>query len=336
MSEQIKYNILSYIRSARNSMPYYPSQPDHQPADRPPQKRIILRRMILCVSVLLIVYGAVRLIGYAADLISSRQTTQELREIAAEAEITKIPAVSAVPETATPAQTAMPSAAPPSVLPEEPPALSDKLPAAEYPNGYELVSRIQKLRKKSKYIIGWITMDNLDEPVALEDNSFFLDHDAAGKRNSNGAIFMDEETSLLTRPYTILLYGHNMKSGAMFGSLRKYEEFSYYYRHRMFRFDTLYEEGQYVIFAVETISLTPGKSKYVNLSELQSMDRKTRQKALQVMRDYSLHSVMLDVNEEDQIVLLITCVGDDDERLIVAARRLRDGETAERLDMPYE
>lgn len=317
-------------------MPYYPSQPDHQPADRPPQKRIILRRMILCVSVLLIVYGAVRLIGYAADLISSRQTTQELREIAAEAEITKIPAVSAVPETATPAQTAMPSAAPPSVLPEEPPALSDKLPAAEYPNGYELVSRIQKLRKKSKYIIGWITMDNLDEPVALEDNSFFLDHDAAGKRNSNGAIFMDEETSLLTRPYTILLYGHNMKSGAMFGSLRKYEEFSYYYRHRMFRFDTLYEEGQYVIFAVETISLTPGKSKYVNLSELQSMDRKTRQKALQVMRDYSLHSVMLDVNEEDQIVLLITCVGDDDERLIVAARRLRDGETAERLDMPYE
>lgn len=317
-------------------MPYYPSQPDHQPADRPPQKRIILRRMILCVSVLLIVYGAVRLIGYGADLISSRQTTQELREIAAEAEITKIPAVSAVPETATPAQTAMPSAAPPSVFPEEPPALSDKLPAAEYPNGYELVSRIQKLRKKSKYIIGWITMDNLDEPVALEDNSFFLDHDAAGKRNSNGAIFMDEETSLLTRPYTILLYGHNMKSGAMFGSLRKYEEFSYYYRHRMFRFDTLYEEGQYVIFAVETISLTPGKSKYVNLSELQSMDRKTRQEALQVLRDHSLHSVMLDVNEEDQIVLLITCVGDDDERLIVAARRLRDGETADRLDMGYE
>ena len=317
-------------------MPYYPSQPDHQPADRPPQKRIILRRVILCVSVLLIVYGAVRLIGYGADLISSRQTTQELREIAAEEETTKVPAVSAATETVTPAQTAAPSAAPPPVLPEGSPALSDKLPAAEYPNGYELVSRIQKLRKKSKYIIGWITMDNLDEPVALEDNSFFLDHDAAGKRNSNGAIFMDEETSLLTRPYTILLYGHNMKSGAMFGSLRKYEEFSYYYRHRMFRFDTLYEEGQYVIFAVETISLTPGKSKYINLSELQSMDRKTRQEALQALRDHSLHSVMLDVNEEDQIVLLITCVGDDDERLIVAARRLRDGETAERLDMGYE
>ena len=30
-------------------------------------------------------------------------------------------------------------------------------------------------------------------------------------------------------------------------------------------------------------------------------------------------------DEEDQILLLITCVGDENERLVVAARRLRDG-----------
>ena len=75
-----------------------------------------------------------------------------------------------------------------------------------------------------------MTMDDLDEPVVHKDNTFFLDHDAMGKRNANGAIFMDQGTSLLTRPYTILLYGHNMKTGAMFGNLRKYEDFSYCFK----------------------------------------------------------------------------------------------------------
>ena len=316
-------------------MPYYPPQSE-KPSDPPSsgnssRRRIILRRAAVLVSLLLIVYGAVRLIGYGSDLIASRQTTQELRNLAAETDVPTETAPSAGPATDLPAPETEGPAAPPADEPEEAPAGSDTLPVVDYPNGYKLVSRIQKLRKKSEYIIGWITMDGLDEPVALKDNSFFLNHDATGKRNGNGAVFMDEDTSLLTRPYTILLYGHNMKNGAMFGNLRKYEDFSYCYRHRVFQFDTLYEEGQYVIFAVETISLTPGKNRYVSLAELQSSDRKTRRKALKALTDHSLHDSMLDVNEADQILLLVTCTGDDDERLIVAARRLRDGEQPDHL-----
>ncbi len=322
-------------------MPYYPSQPDKQPSEDSSRKRkqILLRRMTVGVSLLLLVYGAARLIGYAADLVKSRQTARELREIAAEPDTTVFPAFypqeTEIPfrtESAPSAlQTVLPDVAPsvpPTVRPE-----SGKLPPVNYPKGYELVPRIKRLHRKSEYIFGWLTMDGLDEPVAKKDNSFFLNHDATGKRNVNGSLFMDEDTSLLTRPYTILVFGHNMKSGAMFGNLRKYEEFSYFYRHRVFRFDTLYEEGQYAVFAVETISLTPGKSRYVNLTDLQSSDRKARQGALKVLMNHSLHSPMLDVNEEDQLLLLITCVGDDDERFVVTARRLRDGEQADRLIM---
>ena len=314
-------------------MPYYPLQPENKPAKHPSQKRIILRRMFLCVSIVLFVYGTTRLIGYGMDLVSSRKTTQELREIAAESDVTKLPPFSASPEIVIPTQTVTTYSAPPAIWPENSSALSEKLPVIEYPNGYELDSRIQKLRKKSEYIIGWITMDNLDEPVALKDNDFFLNHDAMGKRNGNGAIFMDQGISLLTRPYTILLYGHNMKTGAMFGSLQKYEKFSYYYQHRIFQFDSLYEEGRYVIFAVSQINLTPGRSKYLNLSAIQSTDRETRQNAINALIKCSVHDIMLDVNEEDQLLLLITCVGDDDERLIVAARRLRDGEKENSLTM---
>ena len=209
--------------------------------------------------------------------------------------------------------------------------VSGRLPAGEYHGGLQVGPRIRELRKKSEYILGWIAMEGMEEPVVRKDNTFFLTHDALGRRNSNGAIFMDERTSLLTRPYTILLYGHNMKTGAMFGGLRKYEDFSYFFRHRIFQLDTLYEEGQYAIFAVETIRLTPGMDRFLDVNALASEDRETRRKALAGLLRLNGHEPMLDVNEEDQLVLLITCTGDDDERLVVAARRLREGEQPDRL-----
>ena len=58
-----------------------------------------------------------------------------------------------------------------------------------------------------------------------------------------------------------------------------------------------------------------------------------RQNAINALIKCSMHDIMLDVNEEDQLLLLITCIGDDDERLIVAARRLRDGEKGNSLTM---
>ena len=83
------------------------------------------------------------------------------------------------------------------------------------------------------------------------------------------------------------------------------------------------DKGEYEIFAVLTIDVTPGRSRFLNLNALRSADRSTRAKALQTLMDRSLHDVMIDVSEEDQLLLLITCTGDDEERLLVVARRLR-------------
>ena len=317
-------------------MPYYPGEQQSPQNNPPPKGQPVLRRVLLCLSALLIAYGACRLIGYGIDWLSSGLTSWELREIAAASEFSPEPETSASP-VPFPAPAALPTADPagiPAAAPASPsPVLSEELPAVRYPTGLQVSPRIRKLRKKSEYIVGWITVDTLDEPVVQKDNTFFLNHDAAGKRNVNGAIFMDEDTLLVTRPYTILLYGHNMKTGAMFGNLKKYDQLSYFNRHRIIRFDTLYEDGQYAVFAVATIRLTPGTAAYLNLADLTSTRRKTRQKALNTLTALSAHTAVLDVNEEDQLLLLVTCVGDDDQRLIVAARRLREKETPDTLTL---
>ena len=321
-------------------MPYYPQGPKEPPKKPPLKEQPLFRLVLLCLSALLVSYGAFRLIGYAADWVSSRNTSQELREIAAAAEpVATEPIITpaSIPETAVPPAanpTLEPTLEPapiPAAAAAETTVPAEYLPTVEYPGGINVISRIRDLRKKSEYIMGWLTMDDLDEPVAFKDNDFFLNHDVKGNRNGNGALFMDEDTRLITRPYTILIYGHNMKTGAMFGNLHRYEQTAYCNRHRILCFDTLYEEGQYAIFAVATIRLTPGTAGYVSLTDLRSDRRETRKKALDALTSVSVYSSILDVSEEDQLLLLVTCVGDDDQRLIVAARRLRENESPDNL-----
>ena len=166
----------------------------------------------------------------------------------------------------------------------------------------------------------------MDEAVCQKDNTYFLNHDATGKRNGNGAIFLDSGVSLMTRPYTLFLYGHNMKNGNMFGRLKKYKETAYFYKHRIISFDSLYEDGQYAVFAVMEMDTAPGTSRWYNLWSLDTPIVAEREEAIRTLQKRSLVRSVLDVKPDDQLLLLITCVGDDEERLVVAARRLRDNE----------
>ena len=51
------------------------------------------------------------------------------------------------------------------------------------------------------------------------------------------------------------------------------------------------------------------------------------------MERRSVINSALDVRADDQILLLVTCLDGDTERLVVAARRLREGEQADQLRM---
>ena len=319
-------------------MPYYPERKPDPYAEE--QKRIEeaaarsrRRRLALAaLFALVIVYSLIRLIAYGADYMSSRQASQELQELYEEP--TQI--VTAAPTAALKAQpaTAEPRQETPTPSPE--PEQEAVLPPAAYPDNPNLVvsERFRKLRKKNKNIIGWVKVDAVEEPVGLKDNTYFLTHDINGKKNANGAIFTDSGINLYTRPYTIFLFGHNMKSGNMFGRLRKYKESAYCYRHRIITFDSMYEEGTYAVFAVTEISTEAGDSNYFDLWSLDSAKVEDRQNALNKLISRSIHTRMLDVHPDEQLLILVTCEGKDTDRLVVAARRLREGESENNLTLP--
>ena len=334
-------------------MPYYPEKKPEIPEETKQEmkttekRRKLLRLSIAVVSFFLIAYGGIRLIRYYSDLNASRQTGRELREVR---DLTESGTEFPLP---TKEESVSPSPIPstsPAAAGQENQSTETLPPAGEaddgetddgilrpvsYPDNpkLEISGRFRSLRKKSKYIVGWISFDQVDEAVAQKDNTFFLNHDALGKRNSNGSIFLDEDIRLITRPYTLFLYGHNMKSGNMFGRLKKYKENAYYYQHRIITFDTMYEEGQYAVFAVMEMNTVPGTGQWYDLWSLNTNNIADREKAIRMLESRSAISSMLDVQADDQLLLLITCLDGETERLVVATRRLRDGETANRLTL---
>ena len=318
-------------------MPYYPERKPESSGEKQrnttaaEKRNRLLRLSVAAFFSLIVLYGAIRLIRYQSELNDSRNTAAELRRIqnpeGIKTESTDLPVsketVTAVAVSPVPAATPIPS----------PEASSDRLEAVSYPDnpGLKMSERFKKLRKKGKYIVGWISFDEVDEAVAQKDNTFFLNHDATGKRNSNGAIFLDSGIFLTTRPYTMILYGHNMKSGNMFGRLKKYKESAYFYKHRIITFDTLYEDGKYAVFAVVEMDTTPGTARWYDLWSLNADSYTEREEAIRALERRSVISSALDVQADEQILLLVTCLDGDTERLVVAARRLREGETENNL-----
>lgn len=206
----------------------------------------------------------------------------------------------------------------------------ERLAPGNYPgNPYLAVSpRFRTLREKNGDIVGWLTIDGLfDTAVVQRDNSYYLTHDALGKRNINGAVFLEETVDLKTVPRTLILYGHNMKSGEMFACLRKYEDPAFYRANPFIRMDTLYEDGLYVVAAAAVISAKEGTGAWVDLSRLCSSTTAWRREEIGKLMALSFYTRTVDAEPGDRLLILVTCFGDGDERRIVLARRLRDGET---------
>ena len=193
-------------------------------------------------------------------------------------------------------------------------------------------AKFKKLQRQNRDIVGWLELpDMAGQPVVQRDNTYYLKRDCLGYHNVNGALFLEETISLKSRPDTYIIFGHNMKTGEMFGSLRMFENVSYYRENAVIDFNVLYEDGQYVVFAVADIDTVQGMSRYVPFMLLSGMEAGPRSEAIRKLQAYSAIVSPVQVDAEDQLLLLVTCDGTEDSRRVVAARRLRPGETKQAI-----
>ena len=122
-----------------------------------------------------------------------------------------------------------------------------------------------------------------------------------------------------------------MRTGARFGNLRNFDNVGFYRKYPFIDFASLYEEGSYVIFSVGTVSTEEKDPHYLDFFGLTSRRKDERQRAIETLQAISIFTCTVDVQLEDQILLLVTCEKEEENRRIVAARRIRDGENRQDL-----
>ncbi|MBR3109347.1 MAG: hypothetical protein IKH30_19505 [Clostridia bacterium] len=81
----------------------------------------------------------------------------------------------------------------------------------------------------------------------------------------------------------------------------------------------------------DIICLEKNVRNYVDFYSLISTSIREREAAITALKTASVYSCGVDVRPDDQLLILVTCVDHDNERRVVAARRVRDGENEQEL-----
>ena len=99
----------------------------------------------------------------------------------------------------------------------------------------DILPEYRKMYETNSDLIGWIVIDGTDinYPVVQSKvyQEFYLDHNFDGEEEDSGSIFADARNDVLFPDDNIIIYGHNMKNGSMFGTLQYYLDKSYYNQH---------------------------------------------------------------------------------------------------------
>lgn len=197
----------------------------------------------------------------------------------------------------------------------------------------------KNLKKINKDIIGWIKMSNtkVDYPVLwsksdTRDYQYYLDHNYKKNWDSFGSIFLDYRCTKGTDCQNVVLHGHHIRDGSMFGDLLKYGgtkgNLDFYKKTPVIKFDTPDGEGTYKIISVFKTNTLSSQGEFFNYMIGDFQNEKDFMNYVYNVRVRSLFNCPVDVNEDDELITLSTCSYEfTNFRTVVVARKVRQGES---------
>ena len=117
-------------------------------------------------------------------------------------------------------------------------------------------------------------------------------------------------------------------SDNMFHYLTNFKELDYYKERPVFTFDSIYQKGQWKIFALIITNGTSTKEPLFNYTRPTFTDSSDFLNFIYQLRIRSIYQMdTVDINENDQILTLSTCSYEvKNYRTVIFARKVREGE----------
>ena len=176
-----------------------------------------------------------------------------------------------------------------------------------------------KLKKINPDIYAWINIPGtvIDYPIVrnADDNAYYLTHTVENKKSAYGAIYTEDYNDMDFADFNTVIYGHNMKNGTMFGSLKKYRNKSFFDENREIN---VYMPGRIMKYRIFAAHITDDRH------ILLSYDFKNESVRNEYISDIfsnknmsSLFDQEIPLTADDRIITLSTCTGKPEERYLV-------------------
>lgn len=207
-------------------------------------------------------------------------------------------------------------------------SVSSNNTSEEEKKAVEIPVDFDELKKANPDIYAWITIPeaNVDYPVLQSetDNSYYLTHTVNGKKSVYGSIYTENYNAKDFSDFNTVIYGHNMKNGTMFGSLKKFRDANFFNQNRYITVYMPQRILKYEIFAAFTWD-----NKHILLSRDFESDfnRQTYLEDIFAVRDINSQIKKdITVTEKDKIITLSTCMNDKNKRFLVSGVLIYDSD----------
>lgn len=202
----------------------------------------------------------------------------------------------------------------------------------------EYLRKFSALYAINSDIKGWLSIEGTDfsYPVVQSskdtpESQYYLRRDFNGEYNNHGVPFLDYRADLKRPSDNLVIYGHNMRDGTMFEELLNYKNLEYYKANPIIRFDSVYEEAEYLVaamFITNTLKSHGELFEYHNF--INSPSDEDFDDFLYGVQIRSILNTGVDIRTGDKLLTLSTCSYEfKGARFVVVARKLREGEDRE-------
>lgn len=184
-----------------------------------------------------------------------------------------------------------------------------------------------ELYQQNPHMAGWIFIEGttINYPVMhTPDNpDFYLKHNFDREYSSFGVPYAAGECCIDEPSDNIIIYGHHINGGRMFGALMDYVDKGFYENHKIISFDTVKEKAEYEIVAVfKTTVYDNSGFKYYQFVNAKTVE--DFQAYVEECKNLALYDTGVTAQYGDKLITLSTCeYSHNNGRFVIVAKRIR-------------
>lgn len=192
-----------------------------------------------------------------------------------------------------------------------------------------ILSKFSALYEENNDFAGWLSIEGtkINYPVMARegDNDYYLDKNFSRQEDKNGLLILDYRSNMLESGNNIIIYGHNMRTGVMFGTLDNYKSKDFCMEHQTIQFDSLYGEGTYRVVAAMLSAVAYEDEevfRYYDAIDVSTQERFDEFR--QNIENNALYTTEESLVFGDSCLVLSTCdYYTEDGRFVVIAKKIR-------------